>query len=836
MTERPADWNRFADILAEVGHSSESAFSLLAFIGAPDELIAFKQIAANLINVLNLLENIIEHDEHITVEIKEKLTGIPQWLAICEAITADPRPFINKIPDFDKQPTKPEKAPLLKLFRSHGLYVSLWYSAPSESLNDKFDLLLAQILLAHMHLHLLEAEGGIFESAKYEALLSARNLASPKYAKFLPGYPEKLMPLPAYLNSLRRMADNPCHQNLIVLFTYATENKDGVTRERAIYSRTAIEVTLPTINIDPEQIAGTVCTQLLQMPRISAKEEKSIIDSGGSEGEARSEVELMTHSFPGKQAMAGRTPVQHLRRMRQQNLHIAKNNQRLAYRWDTLSLHDVSVCMAVLSAMIHGQVSPTGKLSALELVALIMTVFWTSSSLEKVCKLKLYAPADEHTATAAGFVYRSDANCNWLMQPARPSSAQPLTVEQEHQVYASMELLPLQTGLRIDEVIKKYVEIMRSRYENPKQLLFPRSGALYHKEMTAFIAMINRRHNCRLTLGKLSDHMFDAIANYPGVDLIAAMLITGRQHCLGMNPLHYSLLPISLLQNTYRNVCIVTAKQVARELDFNEILWPLQPVDEQKVIQDSDSYVGSHYCPKREVVQNLIRRMQENLELVNQSSWGLDKILGLHNNMALYTSLLFAFATGIRGIKDPLFTENQIDLKAGLAFLSDKDGADYYNSRIVWIPPVCIEQYKLYRGHLEHLNDRLIYLNRDLFERLQGYSGKSAQNSSSPQLFFFDKQFSDTILRPAITHKMLGEIYTLPINANRHYLRSNLITMGCPVVTVNAFLGHWERGEEPSGRFSALSPLAYRESLMQYLLPLLHEDGWKPMSGLGGKL
>lgn len=834
MTGRPTDWTNLAEILALKGHSPEDAFNLLELIDAPVELISFRKISGNLIRVLTLL-NISK--QGVAEAISEKLHSIPGWLAICEAIATDPHPFINKIPDFDKQPTTtPDKAPLNKLFRSNGLYVTLWYSAPSANLNDKFDLLLAQVFTAFLYLQILEEEGGIFESAKYEGLLSIRNLASPKYSKFLPGYPDKVVPLPAYLNALKNMADNPCNQNLIVLIAYATENKDGVTRDRAIYSRTAVEIPLPTINIDPEQLAGTVCTQLLQMPRLSLKEEQSLIDSGCTEGEARSEVELMTNSFPGKQAMAGRTPAQHLRRMRQQNMHIAKQNQRLAYRWDTLGLHDVSVCMAVLSEMLHGKISPTGKLSALELVALIMTVFWTSSTLEKVCKLKLYTPADEHTATAAGFVYRSDANCNWLMQPARPSSAQPLTAEQEQQAYTTMGILPLQTGLRIEEVIKMYVEAERNHCENAKRLLFPRSGALYHKEMTAFIARINRRHNCRLTLGKLSDHMFDAIANYPGVDLIASMLITGRQHYLGMNPLHYSLLPSSLLQNTYRNVCIATAKQVARELDFNGILLPLQPVDEKKGFQDSDSYVGSRYCPKREVVQNLIRRLQENLELANQSSWGLDKILELHNNMALYTSLLFAFATGIRGIKDPLFTENQIDLKVGLAFLSDKDGADYYNSRIVWIPPVCVAQYTLYRRHLEHLNDRLIYLNRDLFERLQGYSGKSAQNSSAPQLFFFDKQFSDTILRPAITHKMLGEIFSLPINANRHYVRSNLITRGCPAVTVNAFLGHWERGEEPSGRFSALSPLAYRQSLMEYLLPLLQEDGWKPMYGLGGKL
>jgi hypothetical protein len=76
--------------------------------------------------------------------------------------------------------------------------------------------------------------------------------------------------------------------------------------------------------------------------------------------------------------------------------------------------------------------------------------------------------------------------------------------------------------------------------------------------------------------------------------------------------------------------------------------------------------------------------------------------------------------------------------------------------------------------------------------------------------------------------------YELPANANRHYLRTRLLKRGCPRDVIAAFMGHWEYGTEPWGRFSSLSPHTYRENLERYLLPVLKKDGWKSVAGFGG--
>lgn len=839
MTGRPTDWSTLADILAEIGHSREKVFSLLENIDAPDELIAFKRIATNLVNVLSMIEKIVELDENIPGEIREKLTEIPQWLNICGAIAAEPQPFIRKLPEFDRQPTKQDTAPLTNIYQTHGIYVTLWYSAPAQEHSNKLNLLIAQIFLAHMHLELLEREGGIYENSKYRAQCNARNLTLKKYSRYLPAYPERVMSLSAYLHALRNMPDNPCNKFFIVYFNNVCEEKEGITRNHSIYSRPAVEIPLPKQNVDTEQEAGLLQTRLFQMSCISEKEEKALTASGCCAGEMRAGDELLTHSFPGKQPMAGRTAAQHLRRMRHKATQTAQNNQQLPHRWETMSLHDVATFIAVVSNIFSESANTSltsAKISPLECAAFLTTVFWTSCPVEEIRQFMLYSVYQEDTATTKGFVYHSDSNGYWLMQPARPASSQPLTDEQQTEAVFTQPMLPLNTGLRVEEIINAYIEKELGLPGDIPKPLFPKKGVIYYRVITSFVASVNKRHNCRLTPGRIADYMFDAIANHSGSDLVAAMLITGRTHCLGMNPLHYTALPVSFLQRIYREVCANTSDLVKSELDIKDGGVLSRAVDVKIATTKDEPYIGSRYLPVREVVQNLICEVQKSLNAANKAESSLDKILQVHKYLTLYTCLMIGYATGFRAVREPFFVESQIDRTTGLALLSDKDSGDYYNARLVWLPPFCLHQFDLYHSHLKHLYDRLIFLNPILFEKVHGFTRATSNKSNIPLLFFFESDRNEIEVRPAILVKELSHLFTLPINSNRHYLRSSLIGNRCPHTVVNAFMGHWERGQEPFSKYSGLSPLVYRDSLMKYLLPILERDGWKPLPGLGGKL
>lgn len=91
-------------------------------------------------------------------------------------------------------------------------------------------------------------------------------------------------------------------------------------------------------------------------------------------------------------------------------------------------------------------------------------------------------------------------------------------------------------------------------------------------------------------------------------------------------------------------------------------------------------------------------------------------------------------------------------------------------------------------------------------------------------------------LSPKLLGQKLRDVFALPINSSRHYLRSTMYEQGCPVEVINAFMGHFERGEEPWGMFSGLSPVAYCDALDHVLTPLMKKDGWEPLPGLGALL
>jgi len=63
-------------------------------------------------------------------------------------------------------------------------------------------------------------------------------------------------------------------------------------------------------------------------------------------------------------------------------------------------------------------------------------------------------------------------------------------------------------------------------------------------------------------------------------------------------------------------------------------------------------------------------------------------------------------------------------------------------------------------------------------------------------------------------------------------LRTRLREKGVSGEIVDAFMGHWEHGQEPFGRYSSLSPTDYRRMLESPLQELLQEAGWEVVEGL----
>lgn len=121
-------------------------------------------------------------------------------------------------------------------------------------------------------------------------------------------------------------------------------------------------------------------------------------------------------------------------------------------------------------------------------------------------------------------------------------------------------------------------------------------------------------------------------------------------------------------------------------------------------------------------------------------------------------------------------------------------------------------------------------------------SGSRLRRNAPGRYMFFTKEDTDSgeylalTIGPKILGTKLRTTYALPFNTSRHYLRSTLLERGCPIEVINAFMGHYERGEEPWGRFSGFSPQVYRDVLNTILVKLLADDGWEAIQGLGAQL
>jgi hypothetical protein len=225
------------------------------------------------------------------------------------------------------------------------------------------------------------------------------------------------------------------------------------------------------------------------------------------------------------------------------------------------------------------------------------------------------------------------------------------------------------------------------------------------------------------------------------------------------------------------------------------------------------------------------------LENADKSASSVKKLRRLHNSMTRYTAFLVAFSTGFRAIRDPFLSSAEIDWVSGFAVLSDKDNEDAYNSRLIWLPPVCLDQLKYFREHQLNAMYRFNALIPGIFPMLD----RPRREGPVRYMYFsyFDKITSKSVAftpGPSLLGSGLKSIYNLPFNASRHYLRSNLLERNCPIEVINAFMGHFERGEEPWGVFSGFSPLVYRDAIKKYLVRILKDDGWRAIPGLREQL
>ena len=481
------------------------------------------------------------------------------------------------------------------------------------------------------------------------------------------------------------------------------------------------------------------------------------------------------------------------------------DNQLLIGRWNSMNLHEIAhlslLCKEEFHKIITLEITPKNLLS-LKAIALIEIMLWTGSSLERA--IDLHIRKNDEIAYAE-LTYVEDEK-EWRIENDLIKRKIAPTLRQDSFCCSTNHFIKLPDLTKIGGSL---LTINKLRSEN--HLFRKADKKKYKKEISRFLRKLPE--GSRVTIPRISHFLFNLLIDETGGDLTAACLITGNHHFLGRTSLYYSIYNEKSLVKVYAEAVTKVCKLINLESDSEVFDIPTFEPKQKR------TYVGSEFCPSTESVQNLVHHLKLQITKRPRTNSSED-IISYHNAYTVYTQQMIAYATGIRAIKNPFANLDDIDLDSKLASISDKDGKYLYHLRIAWLPEVVIKQLSLF---IKHRNMIIQYAKR---------ADKYLNQKPFPFFFLLDEEFNPTELKPSTLTPYLNDVFPLPANVNRRYVRSRLAALGCPVEIIQSFMGHWARGEEPWSQHSSLSYPTYLKEIQRLLPVILRELKWQARKSL----
>ncbi len=817
-------WTSLYKVLKQYKVDKRILVEFSKFVSIPD-LTSFVVTAANLLEILPLVCKIEKTDQMLN-------SMIPKWINCCELMVEHRAEIDAVIPGFCLKGNSLHIPPLHGHYITHPFAVTLWCSVDAPDLAASYQLLQAYLSIALYHIRTLEVTKLYRpESVRYNACKAIRQLADPRNRDKLVHLPEKVLAFHGYYKALKVLKDDQAvglFNDIVGLFGIALEERRGVNRSvkkrvarpADFFGKKPLEET-QSLEVVPDEGVGEKVS-IFSHQGVSDEVLRRQCEAGCSPEEFNASDEKGLFECSGSDPSGGLAFQQQRMKIQMAAAAITMHNQRLTCDWERLTSHEVSAFLKAISSLTTSTVSYDG-IPALELAAFLAVVFWTSSSVERVCRCRFITKGDLPKGSLHCLA-QPGKTMQWLITPPVPPHKTKISKAVRRQTLGTVPSLALEVPHHAELIIEAYRATSAFAGRSGQARLFNRLGESYENGVQEFLEALRRQCGGRQTLQRLSIYLHDTLSRAKGSDITLAMAVSDRLDVLGRVPLHYTALSVRRIKEVYGSICTEIATCVGAPA-----------VKKSEVSKGDEVYVGSMLVPARDTVVNLVTELRSRLDVARtEAAEGEQKLKRLHNVLTVYTIMLVASATGYREVSDPLFQRAEIDWETGFAVISDKDTDDLYNARIVWLPPVCIEQLDRYQKHLSLLEQRLFTMNQDLFfsVRRKAVGGRRPLREN-PSFMYLDKNQNGLPLQPRILKSLVGKVnYHLKVSSARHFLRTNLIAQGCPVEVVNAFLGHWERGLEPWGSHSGLSPFDYRNELKQYLVPLLDDLGWTAEYGL----
>lgn len=387
---------------------------------------------------------------------------------------------------------------------------------------------------------------------------------------------------------------------------------------------------------------------------------------------------------------------------------------------------------------------------------------------------------------------------------------------------------------------------------NRQRMLFPDTCGDYLSAAKKWLKKVRRKYPaCRLTLNRIECYFIQCCMQSAKFDLAETAYCHSRVHIIQETQLYYTAVAKERISYIYNQVWVQIDNLIQKEFLAIEYTPPYTASSQQISIGDyrnSSAYLGSEITPTSKAVSGLVYFLQKRIDQAEKKvvpHW--EKTVAYHNAYTTYTMLFLAYASGYRAAQDPFPDPRLLDVKTGFMVISDKDFDDSYCTRIIWLPPECVQQMKYYQAHVENIVDHLCLIHKQSFDNIYASfdgrrkmpnrpKGKKRMDINAfefpPFLFYLDDAGECYSVSPKELKKSIHEIFPFPINANRHFLRTELVERRCPQDILDAFMGHWQRGREPWGQFSSLSPRGYASGIGSMIKSLIRENGWKAIKSV----
>jgi hypothetical protein len=440
-----------------------------------------------------------------------------------------------------------------------------------------------------------------------------------------------------------------------------------------------------------------------------------------------------------------------------------------------------------------------------EIEILLLVMLWTASDEERASQLVWIRAEADHPE--CGFaMFRADVakfDIDFRMRVPFPRYAHQQDHTEQSRKPNEFLVVPDHAGLGylIDALFRRRCNAPGNTSplkfpEGTKVPVFPGDLEEYRKSLKKLLKETDP--SGRLTVQKIRDALFTHMIARTGKDIVAASMISGKEHYLAKVPMFYACRRLSKIQEIYAGSVSSLRADILPKKDpsfFRSRIW--SPAPETR-------FVTKRLCPRTDVVQDAVRRLRSDLEKTPITS---DEVVQYHNRYTLYTIWYFAYSTGVRAIRTPYVDVEEIS-RLGMVVIRDKDSDAGFKAKLLWIPPGLREQM-------------------DKYKEASSPKKLTYQPKQDLPCFFIGE---DPEVRPGTQSPRMGEYLPgFPVGVHRRFMFNALLDSGCPPEIVRIWMGHSSIGDEGWARHSTFSYARYREILGKHLLPILNELGFEPM-------